>query len=151
MRKLPKIDKKELKLEIGCGYKLTPGFVGIDKRDCGQEIVWDVTEGIPLPDESVDMIISIHVMEHFDEEESKGLFREIYRVLKKGGKTFHVLPHVEDPTAYYFDHKTFWNTERVESLIGVPGLEEFKITQNVKTSKGNTLGRLELAFTLIKK
>ena len=148
-RKLPTL-KGNIKLDIGCGNKTEKGFIGIDRRDCGQEIVWDVREGIPLPDNSVDFIWSSHVLEHFDNDECKELFREIYRVLKSGGVIQSILPHALDPTAFYFDHKTFWNEARVETLPGVPGLEGFKITKNVMTNKNNTRARLELLFELRK-
>jgi predicted SAM-dependent methyltransferase len=138
------------KLEIGCGERKQKGFVGIDLRDCGQEIVWDVREGIPLPDGSVDEIISSHTIEHFSDDEVREVFKEIYRVLKNGGTTYHILPHVDDPRAYYFDHKTFWNEDRIVSMIGVPGLEGFIIKQNHSTTEKNLCGMKELEFELVK-
>ena len=132
--KIPQIKVK--KLEIGCGNKLTKGFTGIDRRDCGQEIIWDVRNGLPFPDESIDEIYSCHVMEHFDNEESEELLREIYRVLRKGGTTTHLTPHATDPSAFYFDHKTFWNEGRVETIPGFRGLEGFKVLQNQAQIQG---------------
>jgi predicted SAM-dependent methyltransferase len=148
LKRLP-IIKEPINLEIGCGARLQKGFIGMDVRDCGQEIVWDATEGIPLAGDTVDSIVTSHVIEHFTDEEVKGIFREIYRVLKKGGTTYHILPHVTDPRAYYFDHKTFWNEERIESLLGVPGLEGFIIKTNQTVVK-NRIGMKELEFELIK-
>jgi predicted SAM-dependent methyltransferase len=147
-RKLPKIEVKNL--EIGCGERKQKGYIGIDVRDCGQEIVWDVREGIPLCDNSVESVISSHTIEHFTEDEVKDVFREIYRVLKKGGRTYHILPHVNDSRAYYFDHKTFWNEDRIVSLIGVPGLEGFIIKHNHMTTEKNAANMKELEFELIK-
>lgn len=149
-RRLPNIKQtKEVKLNIGCGKKYEKDFIGIDIRDCGQEIVWDVREGIPFPDESVDFIWSSHVMEHFTEDESENVLREMYRVLKPGGICQHRLPHQTDPTAYYFDHKTFWNESRIESLPGVPGLEGFIILQNERFNGSRSF--TELVFSLKKK
>ncbi len=148
-RKLP-IIKGKIKLDIGCGDKKHEGFTGIDIRDCGQAIVWDVRDGIPLPDESVDFIWSSHVLEHFDNEEIEDVLREFYRVLKKEGVSQNILPHVLDPTAFYFDHKTFWNEERVKTLVGVPGLEGFKVIKNMTTREMNNIGILELLFELKK-
>ena len=149
-RKLPIIKGKSIKLDIGCGTVKHKGFIGIDVRDCGQEIVWDVRGGIPLPDNSVEFIWSNHVLEHFDNDELKDLFREFYRILKKGGVVQTVVPHQLDPTAYYFDHKTFWNEARIDTLTGVPGLEGFKVIKNMMSNKLNTRARLELLFELKK-
>ena len=150
MKKLPIIKDKHIKLNIGCGKDKYKGFIGIDIRDCGQEIIWDVRDGIPFPNESVEFIFSSHVMEHFDNEESEEVLREIYRVLEKGGIFQCIIPHALDPTAFYFDHKTFWNEERVQTLPGVPGLEGFKIIKNEISTKLNTRSRMELYFELKK-
>jgi len=149
-RKLPIIKNKEIKLDIGCGNKTEEGCIGIDIRDCGQEIVWDVRDGIPLPDNSVILIWSNHVLEHFDNQELEDLFREFYRILKKDGIVKSVVPHALDPTAFYFDHKTFWNEARIETLPGVPGLEGFKVTKNIMSNQLNRRARLELLFELKK-
>ena len=148
-KRLPEIKKKafkEFKLDLGCGENKLEGYIGMDMRDCGQEIVWDAREGIPLADESVDFIWSSHVIEHFTDEESEQLFREIYRVLKTGGKTEHMIPHATDPTAFYFDHKTFWNEQRIHTLPGVPGLEGFKVIKNVMTTRKAILNQEEVDF-----
>lgn len=153
-RKLPQIKGKlfkKIQLNIGCGPKSEKDFIGIDVRDCGQEIIWDVRQGIPFPDNSVDMIYTSHFLEHLDNDEAEDFFRENYRVLKKGGKTAHVLPHATDPTAFYFDHKTFWNEERIDTLPGVPGLENFKIIKNQSDEeKGIRRAIRELVFVLEK-
>ena len=132
-KKLPQL-KGKINLDIGCGEKKQPGYIGIDVRDCGQEIVWDVRDGIPLPDNSVDSIISIHFIEHLTNDEAIELFEDAYRVLKPGGIMFNVVPHVDDPTAYYFDHETFWNESRITALERVEGFK-FKVTKNHKTSR----------------
>jgi predicted SAM-dependent methyltransferase len=150
MRKLPIIKEKIIKLNLGCGNDKEKGFIGIDVKDCGQEIIWDIRDGIPFPDNSVDLIWTSHMLEHLDNEETEELFREIYRVLKINGISQNVVPHVLDPTAYYFDHKTFWNEARIETLPGVPGLERFEIIKNLMTDKLNSKARLELLFELRK-
>ena len=150
MNKLPKLKDKHLRIEIGCGNNKGSQYIGIDTRDCGQEIVWDVRNGIPLPDGSVKEIWSSHVLEHFENDELKELFREFVRVLEPGGIIGARLPHQSDPTAYYFDHKTFWNEERVKTLPGVPGLECLEVINTESTRQMNNIGMLELIFELKK-
>jgi len=152
-RRLPKIKLKgKIQLNLGCGYKIEKGFINIDIRDCGQEILWDVREGIPFPDNSVDIVWSQHVMEHFTNDEAKDLLLEIYRVLKVGGITAHTTPHASDPTSCYFDHETFWNEQRIDCIPTMTGLEGFKIIKNQMNEASPNVRRAirELVFELKK-
>jgi predicted SAM-dependent methyltransferase len=153
LRKLPILKlPKTVRVDIGCGDKKQEGYIGIDIVDCGQDIVWDVRDGIPLPDNSVDLLWTSHFIEHLSDEESEDFLIEVYRVLKPEGKTIHCLPHQSDPTAYYFDHKTFWNEQRVSTLTGVPGLEKFKLIGNQMNEDmlNQKRSRKELVFMLQK-
>lgn len=128
-RKFPSY-KGKIKLNLGCGGQRIDGYIGIDKRDVGQEMIWDIRDGLPFPDNSVDEVYTCHLLEHLTNDENIGLFREIYRVLKPKGKNHNRLPHQSHPTAYYIGHETFWNEARVDALLRVPGLEKFLILEN---------------------
>lgn len=141
-RKLLEIEEP-IKLNLGCGTEKTKGWTGIDVRDIGQDVIWDLRDGIPFPDESVEEVYSCHFLEHLNEDEVEDLLCEILRVLKKGKLTRHRLPHVQHNTAFYMGHKTFWNEARIEALPRVIGLEEFGILQN-------EIIESELFFTLRK-
>ena len=142
IRRLPQI--KNLKLDIGCGDKITTGYVGMDVRDCGQEIIWDARQGIPFPDNSVDAICTSHFLEHLNDEQSIDFLQECMRVLKHKGEMKNRLPHVTHPTAFYFGHLTFWNEWRVESLLRMTEkIQPFLIIENKQESA-------ELKFTLKK-
>jgi len=152
-RRFPYINLKEypeIKLNIGCGSRNEIGYIGIDIRDCGQEIVWDITEGIPFPDNSVDDIWTSHFLEHLTDDESQNFLRECYRILKTGG-TFHSsLPHGNDPTAFYFDHKTFWNEDRIFTIPTISGLEGFEVIENKTITSNKRRAFRELVFLIRK-
>jgi len=131
MRKLPK-SKGKIMLNLGCGGQKLKGYIGIDRRDVGQDVIWDLTQGIPFPDESVDEVYSSHFVEHLTDDESMDLFEEILRVLKKGGMTHHRCPHQSDPTAYFWGHKTFWNEARINATVRVPSLKRLLLLENHK-------------------
>ena len=115
--RIPKLNLKEpILLDIGCANELKGGYIGIDIDEHGQEILWDLKKGIPLPDESVQDVNACHVLEHFTNKESKELITEIHRVLIKGGTLTARQPHVLHPTAFYPDHESFWNEARVQSI-----------------------------------
>jgi SAM-dependent methyltransferase len=65
-----------------------------EKRLCGEAMPVDIIAGgdeLPLPDESEDFVISSHVLEHFPDP-IKAL-NEWYRVVRKGGYIFAIVPH----------------------------------------------------------
>ena len=127
--KLTKIDNIT-RIDVGCGYSKLKGYVGIDIRDCGQQIIWDVRDGLPFPDESLDAVFSCHFLEHLTDTESVAFLKEVSRVLKVGGITGHRLPHLEDETAFLFNHKSFWCKLRIENVAKATGLERFQVVRN---------------------
>ena len=106
---LPGIENMEwLAIELGCGQKkMSEDVIGIDAINTeAADIIADISQGLNfLPDNSVDIIYSNHVLEHFDD--LGFIMGEIYRVLKPGGKTIGQVPHFSNPY-YYSDptHKT---------------------------------------------
>lgn len=117
MRRLPILKLKfPIKLDCGCADKKKQGYIGIDIEDWGQEIIWDLRDGIPLPDKSVEDVYACHVLEHFTNKEAKEFITDVQRVLISGGTFTARQPHVKHPTAFYPDHESFWNEERVESI-----------------------------------
>ena len=117
MRRLPDIKiPKELRCDIGCANCKKSGYLGIDNVDYGQEILWDIRDGIPLPDNSVDEVYTSHMLEHLTNKENKDLADEVLRVLKPGGIYFNKLPSVTHFGAFYQDHESYWNEPRVVSI-----------------------------------
>ncbi len=76
--------------------------------DNGSDLTADATE-LPFKDNSIDFIVSSHAIEHM--VNIKKMFKEWYRVLKKGGIIGFVMPDKN-----YFEH---WNTSK-ESRFDAP-------------------------------
>lgn len=77
-----------IKLHLACGKDYREGYINVDfynleEKKCDQ--VFDVRQ-IPYPDNSVDEILALHIIEHFDFFEGNNVLKEWYRVLKPGGK-----------------------------------------------------------------
>lgn len=106
---------KDLNLELGCGdsdhWKTDKEYVRIDCKDFGQDIVWDLEKGIPLPDNSCKYIYASHIMEHIND--FIGLMNECHRVLEKDGELLIIVPSVDHDRAFipshvrYFREQTF--------------------------------------------
>lgn len=126
-------DNSGIKLDIGCGANKQPSWIGIDNQPLpGVDIVHDLLDfPYPLPDESVLIAKSSHVLEHIpktqvimDGGKLKTInplimvMNEIWRILKPDGQFAIAVPHgsssgyMQDPTHasqinenlwYYFD------------------------------------------------
>lgn len=97
-----------IRLDIGCGANKQKGFVGMDRRPLkGVDIVHDWNDyPWPLPDESCQMVMASHVVEHVNPADG-GFLRwmdELWRITAVGGQVAISLPHgyspgyLQDPT-----------------------------------------------------
>lgn len=94
-------------LEIGAGRK--PGgrsWVTADLCD-GADIRMDLLEPFPFPDQSVDLIYSSHVLEHFSTRELESILQECLRVLKPGSKISVCVPNAVIYVDAYLNPKSF--------------------------------------------
>lgn len=104
--------KEGLFLEAGCGTaqtsfrinKLQRRFIALDfslvalkqaaKINVVDEVVLGDINSLPFPDESLDGLWNIGVMEHFHKEDLIKIYNEFARVLKKGGVVIALIPPV---------------------------------------------------------
>lgn len=107
-----KVDIKQIdniKLDLGCGLHKEEGFIGLDIDDCGQEIIWDLEQGIPLSDNSVIELRAFHCLEHV--ENFIFVLREIWRVCKNDAEiTVEVPLFVSDDPS----HRVFFTPTSFE-------------------------------------
>ena len=103
-----------MKINIGCGDVILPGFVNCDLYNPAADIKCDV-EQLPFKDNIAELILSWHVIEHFDFYKAVDVMKEWYRVLQPNGKLevqtpdFLALCKVfletpEDERYMYYDH-----------------------------------------------
>lgn len=94
-------------------------------------MVWDVRDGLPFPDESVENIFSSHFIEHLNEDEATDFLHEMFRVLQPKGLIDIWCPHASTEGAVFPGHKSFWQEVKVEaySRSEVP-LPPFEIIKN---------------------
>lgn len=81
----------ELKLNLGSGDQRFEGFINIDLYDDSADIKADICQ-LPYADNSVDEILCLQTIEHIAYNRTEEMFKEMYRVLKPGGKA-----HIECP------------------------------------------------------
>jgi predicted SAM-dependent methyltransferase len=73
-------------LHLGCGKRKIPGFVNVDiQKYDSVDVVGDITQGLPFEENSVDLIYSCAVIEHFNRNSWKNVLKYWYSLLKPGG------------------------------------------------------------------
>lgn len=82
-------------VNIGCGGKNIPDFLNIDIAEpC--DLLWDVRTGLPLADNSVELIFSEHFLEHIDYDYSaRILLNDCFRTLNPNGRVIFGVPDAE--------------------------------------------------------
>jgi len=93
---------KALKLHLGCGRTLLPGWENVDQVPAEGVTVADLskcrTEKLPYPDDSVEEILASHVIEHLTD--TLALMEELHRVAKPGCRAKFLLPYGESDDAW---------------------------------------------------
>jgi predicted SAM-dependent methyltransferase len=86
----------ETRVNLGCGSHYHPDWINIDIAPLGPGVIaHDLSRGIPLADNSSDVVYHSHVLEHIRRADVAGFLRECYRVLKPGGTLRVVVPDLE--------------------------------------------------------
>lgn len=73
-----------MKLHLGCGSNILPGFVNIDFRG-NVDLKLDIRDLSNFGNNTIDEIYASHVIEYFDRDEVIIVLNEWKRVLKSGG------------------------------------------------------------------
>ena len=103
-----------IKLHLGCGNKIIPGFTNIDIVGGREGILRDdVSELNKIDDNSVDLIYACHVLEHFGRQEYKNVLQCWYTKLKTGGKLRISVPNFDAAVGWYQKNK------KIEDIMGL--------------------------------
>lgn len=95
-----------LKLHLGCFHKKIHGFVNVDIREeVAPEVVDDIFKLEKFENESTDLILAVHVLEHLSRKDSQQALHRWYEVLKPNGEVYIAVPDMEAVFAHYFYHR----------------------------------------------
>jgi len=100
-----KQQESKVKLHLGCGEKIIPGFVNVDVRPLpGVDIVDDISNLNQFESNSVDLIYASHVLEHFGRLVYIDVLKGWFEVLKTGGILRIAVPDFGAVVEHYNDN-----------------------------------------------
>jgi predicted SAM-dependent methyltransferase len=89
-------------LNLGCGSRFHKDWLNIDFKSNHEDVKeFDLRKGIPLESNSVSVVYSSHVLEHFQKEAAPSFLKEVHRVLEPGGIIRIVVPDLEQIVRAY--------------------------------------------------
>lgn len=87
-----------VKLNLGCGDKILPGYLNVDvassRNGAQPDVLCDLHDLSVFASGSADEILSVHVVEHFWRWEVDAILAEWVRVLKRGGRMVIECPNL---------------------------------------------------------
>lgn len=94
----PGISRSAIRLNLGCGDKILPGYINVDLVDerAGKkpDVMCDIRLLTVFEDNYADEVLTVHVIEHFYYWEAQKVLREWVRVLKPGGRMIIECPNL---------------------------------------------------------
>jgi SAM-dependent methyltransferase len=107
-----------------CGVEISAPQAEYARRERRLEIRTEPLEAARFPEESFDAVLASHLIEHLNHPES--LVREVYRILKKGGRFFVTTPNIagfqsrifrEKWRSAIFDHLYHFSRKTLPALL----------------------------------
>lgn len=97
---------KPVKLNLGCFHKKMYGFINIDVRsEVEPDLVDDCSKLEKVENNSVDLIYTSHMLEHFSREDGKKALRRWWEVLKPEGILRIAVPDFEKLASHYMFYR----------------------------------------------
>lgn len=139
---------ESLKLNLGCGNKILPGYVNVDYKNPWAkkkpDLECDIRK-LPYGNDSVDEILAVHVIEHFHLWEAPEVIEEWRRVLKPGGKLILECPCL-NKILHFFNIQPIVYSHTMMGLYGDQKYQDPAMVHKWCYSKEHLTDLMELFF-----
>jgi len=105
-------------VNLGCGNKYHENWMNFDFKSNNEEVQeFDLNKKLPFKDNTIDVVYSSHVLEHFSKDKAPVFLDECYRILRPEGIIRIVVPDLEQLMKNYikfFDEAKEGNKDSYE-------------------------------------
>lgn len=106
-----------VKIDLGAGqYPVGNGFLRVDFDANGADLCWDLTTGIPLPNDSVSDLYTSHFLEHLIPTDYHYMLQEMYRVCQSGATVTIRVPHGDTPEGKLPCHYNLFTEDHMRAI-----------------------------------
>jgi len=89
-------------VNLGCGSRFHPAWTNVNFVSTGEGVLaHDISQGIPFPDASFDVVYHSHLLEHFPKANAKSFIQDCCRVLRPHGILRVAVPDLEQIARTY--------------------------------------------------
>lgn len=129
-------------LNLGCGRRFHPDWTNIDFTSTGPSVIaHNLTQGIPRPDNSFDVVYHSHVLEHFSKTQAQTFIQECHRVLKPGGTIRIAIPDLEQIAKTYLHNLDQAQAGSAEAAQNCHWMVIEMLDQSVRNHPGGDMAR----------
>ena len=128
-------------LNIGCGSHFHSAWTNLDLISDSLDVIpYDITSGLPFPNDSFDAVYSSHLLEHLHRSHGIELIRECFRILKPGGVARIVVPDLEKIAKLYLEkHDRAWQGDE-QAQTDYDWMKLELLDQMVRNQSGGQMG-----------
>ena len=115
-----------VRLHLGCGTVKLAGWINVDGEYMQHDpdvVIQDITKPFALADNTVDEILTVHVVEHLSRQYVMPMFREFYRLCRPGGSVAMEWPDLLKMCQEVVKYPDcFWTTDKRLTKRTVSGI-----------------------------
>ena len=122
-----------IKLYVGSGEKVKEGYISVDIKDFGSNVVWDMRKGYGYwPHAEITEVYAENFLEHLTNDEVIKFLNDTWKVLiETDGLLKLDVPSIKREAAYELPHKSYYTMRTFQELETaeqeVYGIKNWKI------------------------
>ncbi|MBZ9632352.1 methyltransferase domain-containing protein [Salegentibacter sp. LM13S] len=129
-------------LNLGCGNNYHKDWINIDFATRSDDVIeHNLLKGIPLADDSIDVLYHSHVLEHFSKKDGEELMKECNRVLKDNGIIRVAVPDLETIAVEYLRNLNLALEGDKDAIHNYEWIQLELFDQMVRNKSGGEMGK----------